>query len=193
MERWCQNYNWKFINSHFCACAVKIWLKVALNAVRLPKFEAINGKSWSPRTMVVKYLQQRSMLTWFCACSESCVIFSSGPCTVFMDSSICLNRSAIKVVYWIGKSGSGFQICGENLLPTHRSRNTAHAQWLQTHCQWYPTGDVRTHNSRTDSRRILKLGRWIDHVTCHVWPLTKVKRSNVKVTRSCNVSAAKTL
>jgi len=28
--------------------------KSALNAVRLPKFEAINGKSWSPRTTVVK-------------------------------------------------------------------------------------------------------------------------------------------
>jgi len=24
--------------------------------------------------------------------------------------------------------------------------------------QWYPMGDVRTHNSRTDSRRIFKLG-----------------------------------
>ena len=33
----------------------------------------------------------------------------------------------------------------------------AHAQWLQTHCQWYPKGDVRTHNSRTDSRRIFEL------------------------------------
>jgi len=32
----------------------------------------------------------------------------------------------------------------------HRSRDTAHVQWLQTHCQWYPTGDVRTHNSTTD-------------------------------------------
>jgi len=28
--------------------------KIALNAVKLPKFEAVNGKSWSPRTMVVK-------------------------------------------------------------------------------------------------------------------------------------------
>jgi len=27
---------------------VKIWLKIALNAVRLPKFEPVNGKSWSP-------------------------------------------------------------------------------------------------------------------------------------------------
>jgi len=29
-------------------------------------------------------------------------------------------------------------------------------------------GDVRTHNSRTDSRRIFKLGGGVDHVTHHV-------------------------
>jgi len=28
--------------------------------------------------------------------------------------------------------------------------DTAHAQWLETHCQWYPMGDVKTHKSRTD-------------------------------------------
>jgi len=33
--------------------------KIALNAVRLPKFEVVNGKSWSPRTMVVKDIRQR--------------------------------------------------------------------------------------------------------------------------------------
>jgi len=37
--------------------------KIALNAVRLPKFEAVNGKSWSLRTMVVKDLRQGSTLT----------------------------------------------------------------------------------------------------------------------------------
>ena len=35
-----------------------------------------------------------------------------------------------------------------------------------------------------------KLFGGVDHVTRHVWPLTKVKRSKVKVTRSRNVSAA---
>jgi len=40
----------------------------------------------------------------------------------------------------------------------NRSRDTAHAQWLQKHYQWYPMGDVRTHNSRTGSRRIFRLG-----------------------------------
>jgi len=78
----------------------------------------------------------------------------------------------------------------EKFTPGHRSRDTAHAQWLQTHCQWYRRGDVRTHNLRTDSRRIFKLGRGVDHVTRHVQPLTKVKRSKVRVTRSRNVSAA---
>jgi len=41
---------------------VKIWLKIALNAVRLPKFEPVNGKSWSPRKMMVIDLRQRSGL-----------------------------------------------------------------------------------------------------------------------------------
>jgi len=33
---------------------VKIWLKIALNGVRLPKFEPVNGISWSPRKIMVK-------------------------------------------------------------------------------------------------------------------------------------------
>ena len=66
-------------------------------------------------------------------------------------------------------------------------------KWPALSCQWYPMGDVRTHNSRTDSRRILKLGGGVDHVTRHVWPLPKVKSSKVKVTRSRNVSAAITV
>ena len=45
-----------------CACAVKIWLKIALNGVRLPKLEPVNGISWSPRKIMVKDLRQRSGL-----------------------------------------------------------------------------------------------------------------------------------
>jgi len=56
------NFNRKFINGRSCACAVKIWLKIALNAVRLPKFEPVNGISWSPRKIMVKDLRQRSGL-----------------------------------------------------------------------------------------------------------------------------------
>ena len=78
----------KFINGHSCACAVKIWLKIALNAVRLPKFEPVNGILWSLRKIMVKDLRQRSGLAWFCACAESCVVFNTGPYTVLPDNSI---------------------------------------------------------------------------------------------------------
>jgi len=50
----------------------------------------------------------------------------------------------------------------------HRSCDTVHAQWQQTHCQWYSMGDVTTHNSQTDSYRIFKCGGEVDHVTCHI-------------------------
>jgi len=51
--------------------------------------------------------------------------------------------------------------------PMHRSHDMAHAQWMQSHCQWYPMGDVRL-KSGTDRRRIFKLGEGVDHVTHHV-------------------------
>jgi len=72
--------------------------KIALNTAKLPKFEAVNGKSRSPRTMVVKYLRQYARLTCFCACADSHVVFNTGHDTVLVDNSICLNRSAVKVV-----------------------------------------------------------------------------------------------
>jgi len=93
IERWCQNFNRKFINGHSCACAVKMWLKIAINAVRLPKFEPVNGKSWSPRKIMVKDLRQRSRLAWFCARAESCVVFNTGPYTVLPDNSILITAN----------------------------------------------------------------------------------------------------
>jgi len=80
---------------------VKIWLKIALNAVRLPKFETVKGISWSPRKITVKGLQQRSGLPRFCACAESCVVFNTGPYTVLPDNSILITaniQSEIHVV-----------------------------------------------------------------------------------------------
>ena len=87
MEWWCQNFNRKFINGRSCACAVKTWLKIALNAVRLPKFEPVNGISWSPRKIMVKDLRQRSGL------AESCVVFNTGPYTVLPDNSILITAN----------------------------------------------------------------------------------------------------
>jgi len=74
-------------------CAVKIWLKIALNVVRLPKFELVNGKSWSPRKMMVKDLRQRSGLAWFCARAESCEVLNTGPYTVLPDNFILITAN----------------------------------------------------------------------------------------------------
>jgi len=88
-------FSLKFIGSCFCTCAVKMRPKITLNAVKFAKFEAINRKSWLPRTMVVKDFWQRSRLMWFCACAMRS--FTQGH-TVLADNSICLNRRAIQVV-----------------------------------------------------------------------------------------------
>ena len=47
-----------------------------------------------------------------------------------------------------------------------------------------------THKSRTDRRTVFKLGSKVGHVT-HTQQLFKVKRSEVKVTKSRDVSADK--
>ena len=48
-----------------------------------------------------------------------------------------------------------------------------------------------THKSRTDRRTVFKLGSNVGHVTRHTQQLFKVKRSEVKVTKSRDVSADK--
>ena len=64
----------------------------------------------------------------------------------------------------------------------HRSRDTAHAQWLKTHYQCYPKGDIMSHNSGTDKHRIFKLSGGVEHVTRYGLPMVKVNMSKVKVT-----------
>jgi len=97
-EWWCQSFNRIVHKSPFLRMSSENVAKIALNAVKLPKFEAVNGKSCSPRTMAVEDLRRRSRLTWFCACAESCVVFNTGPYTVLPDNSIYLYRSAKKVI-----------------------------------------------------------------------------------------------
>ena len=50
---------------------------------------------------------------------------------------------------------------------------------------------VITHNSRTNRRRVFKLGSKVGHMTRHAQQLFKVKRSKVRVTKSRDVSADK--
>ena len=48
-----------------------------------------------------------------------------------------------------------------------------------------------THKSRTDRRKVFKLGSKVGNVTRHAHQLFKLKRSKVKVTKSRDVSADK--
>ena len=48
-----------------------------------------------------------------------------------------------------------------------------------------------THKSRTGRRTVFKLGSKVGHVTRHTQQLFKVKRSEIKVTKSRDVSADK--
>jgi len=74
-------------------------------------------------------------------------------------------------------NGSQLAVCRQR-WPTTVANTCSHngcgSVNITQHCQWYPMGDVRTHNSRMDSRRVFKLGGGVDHATRHVWPLTKV-------------------
>jgi len=58
-------------------------VKVAINAAKSPKFAALNRKLSSPRTIAVTDLRHRSELTWFCVCAGRCVVFNTGPYTIF--------------------------------------------------------------------------------------------------------------
>ena len=45
IERRCLKLHRKFINNHFCPCAVQMLLKMAVNATKLSTFEIQYGKS----------------------------------------------------------------------------------------------------------------------------------------------------
>ena len=53
----------------------------------------LNRLSWSPRKIMVKDLRQRSGLAWFSACTESCVVFNTGPYTDMPDNSILITAN----------------------------------------------------------------------------------------------------
>ena len=79
---------------------MKIWLKIALNAVRLPKFEPVNGKSWSPRKMMVKDLATFRAGVILRTRRELRVVFNTGPYVVLPDNSIFTARAiALQALY----------------------------------------------------------------------------------------------
>ena len=57
IERRCLNLHRKFINNRFCACAVQMLLKMAVNATICSTFEVQCGKSMSTRTTAVRHFR----------------------------------------------------------------------------------------------------------------------------------------
>jgi len=58
----------------------------------------------------------------------------------------------------------------KNLLPTHRSRDTVHAQCLclKTHSEWYPMRNIKTHAAQNlwfDTPTRLYPAKSVDPVT----------------------------
>ena len=56
IEQRCLNLHLKFINNRFCACAVQMLLKMAVNATICSTFEVQYGKSTSLRTSAIRHL-----------------------------------------------------------------------------------------------------------------------------------------
>jgi len=71
----------------------------------------------------------------------------------------------------------------------HMSRNTAHAQWLRKHCQWYPMGYARTHNSRTDRFRNQDLQACWRGWFCDPPYVTTDQGQTVKITQSQRINS----
>jgi len=150
-------------------------LKIALNAVTLPKFEAVNGKSWSLRTMVVKIFAKVERWRDFAYAQNAVWSLAQGHrYTVLADNSISFNHSAIKVVIVNRQIGvRDFKYVGKN-APTHRSRDTAHAQWLQI--LWLMSELITQERIAVESSNLVEgLTTW--PALYDYWPRSKGQRS----------------
>ena len=82
IERWCLNLHRKFKNNRFCACAVKMLLKMAVNTIKCSTFEVQYGKSTASRTTAIGHLGYLKQITWFRACAETHTSFDTEPCII---------------------------------------------------------------------------------------------------------------
>jgi len=72
---------------------VKIWLKITLNAVRLPKFEPVKGNIVVAEKDRGKRFTATSRAGVILRTPESCVVFNTGPYTVLPDNSILITAN----------------------------------------------------------------------------------------------------
>ena len=143
IERRCLNLHRKFINNRFCACAVQMLLKMAVNGHfdhfengRIcSTFQVQYGKSTSTRTTAIRHLGYLKQITWFRACAESHTFFNTGRALFSQITLITFIVEPPKVHSEQANQGRGFQKCNCFWPPTHGSRDSANAQWPRTHSQ----------------------------------------------------------
>ena len=71
IERRCVNLHRKFTNNRFCACAVQMLLKMAVNATICSTFKVQYGKSTSSRTTAITHIGHLKQITWLRECAET--------------------------------------------------------------------------------------------------------------------------
>jgi len=86
-----------------------------------------------------------------------------------LNKIFCLLTYSLKNCKVIRKIGfKHFKYVGKNFPHMQESRDMAHTQWLQMHCQWWSMADITTHKSRMGRRRVFKFGGGIDHMIGNV-------------------------
>jgi len=139
--------------------------KIALNAAKSSKCEARYIKQTLLRTMPASLWGTVNRLRDFAhAQSALCPVTQSRRLS-FNNNWIYLDRRAIEVAKWIDKSGSRISRDLGKIFPVH----TGHVRW-RMRSGWnrilnggvWQTSQLK---SRTDRRRMFRLGGRIDHVT----------------------------
>jgi len=97
IERRCLNLHREFINNLFCACAVHMLLKMAVNAAVCSTFKVQYGKSTSTRTTAIGHLGYSFTRSRDFAHVQKHTSFNTGPCNVFADNFNYFHRKATKV------------------------------------------------------------------------------------------------
>ena len=89
-----QIFDRKFLNSCFCACAVKICPKLAYAVVKSPQFQSFYKKSWSLNTMVRAVFRPEAGLTLFLRMRTKEIAKTQRKCIPTEELFTCYRKSA---------------------------------------------------------------------------------------------------
>jgi len=127
IERRCLNLHRKFINNHFCACAIQMLLKMAVNATICLTFEVQYGKSTSTRTTAISHLKHFNRSRDFAHAQKLIHLLTQGRALLSQITLIIFIIQPPKLHTEQAYRCRGFQKCNCFWPATHGSRDSAHA------------------------------------------------------------------